>query len=283
MDFSTKETLEFAHSNYPVVCWIVIAILLFTFITIVAIAIKRYYKGDDITFFWFFTISKNEKFAEANEKFRLLQNEYDIVSENSKQKSILLDLFNDIHKGIDNLLTASEQDQFYNLRAKLIDLILAGILSPFTKHTGNVHRVALFTPNKNRTGLVSTQFCGFFPGEYSGGISLPLNSIAGHVFITGNSYKSSNVHMDRVFFKDQKHRTDYFSLLCVPIMNKERCCGVLSLDGRKENSFDESDEKHLSYFATLIGIILETEFYVEDIKLYEIERRYSNAGSSGAR
>lgn len=298
-----KEALEFIYNIYPVFCNITVFVIGLTIIGIAIITIKRYHKGDEISF-GKFKISSNKKLIEAEEKgrqikaesdnsirilkdehketVRQLQEEYNIILTSSKQKSILLKLFDDIHKGIGNLLTVAVDDrsQFYHLKTKLIELILAGILSPFTKYKDNIHRVALFTPDKNKQNLISKRFCGFFPGEYPNGIELPFCSVAGHVYLTGKSHLSPDVHEDPLFYKDPKHKTDYSSLLCVPIMNKE-CFGVLSLDGRKKNSFDKHDEKHLSYFATLIGIIMKIELFNEDIKIYEMERRSSNADSSG--
>lgn len=109
------------------------------------------------------------------------------------------------------------------------------------------------------------------------GITLPLHSIAGKTFLSGDSYNSPNVQEDSSYFIDPKHKTDYSSILCVPIINNGECFGVLSIDGKKKNSFDKRDVEYLGYFATIIGLIMGAEIFKEDIKSYGMERRIRDA------
>lgn len=278
IEFDPPKTLEFIFNQYQyakTVCAIVILALISTVFVFVLITIIRYYKGDRVSFFKVIQIQKSEKLAEADNLLKQLQEEFNIVNAISKQRGSILSLFNAIHKEISDFLTIQDRKQFEDRKNKLIDLTIAGVVSHLTKQRDNVHRVALFKLHPNKISLISTQHIGYFPGEYPCGISLPLNSVAGKTFFSGEPYNSPNVHEDPLYFIDTKHKTDYSSLLCVPITNNGDRFGVLSIDGKKKNSFDKRDMEYLNYFATLIGLIMGAETLKEDTKILEIERRYS--------
>lgn len=262
------DTLEFLYKHFPQICWFVIIIIALVIISIAVITVRRYHKGEEISF-WGIKVSKSQKLVEAEQRLRQLSEEFEIVSSNSRQKSILLKLFNEILKEVAKLLLINDRTNFNDRKDRIINSTLNLIISHLTKAKDNVHRVTLFEPDKSdKNKLKAYHHCGFISIDPED-LWLPLHgSAAGNVFLTGENYISPNVHKESIYYKHPKLKMDYSSLLCVPIQINGNCYGVLSLDGKIENSFDQEDLEYMKYFATLIGMVREMDYLFEDIKIY---------------
>ena len=262
------ETLEFMYKHFPYICWCIIIIITLTIILIAVITVKRYHKGEEISF-WGIKVNKNQYLIEANERLRQLNEEFNIINTNSRQKSVLLKLYNEILKEVAKLLLINDRTLFNNRKERIIDSTLNLIISHLTKSKDNVHRVALFeTYRSNKNNLKAYHHSGFITIDPED-LWVPLNgSAAGYVFLTGENYISQNVHKESIYYRHPKLKMDYSSLLCVPIQINGNCHGVLSLDGHAENSFDLEDLEYMCYFATLIGTLKELDYLFEDIKIY---------------
>ncbi len=87
--------------------------------------------------------------------------------------------------------------------------------------------------------------------------TLPLESIAGNVFVTGTSYNSIAVDADRAFFPKPRSGRAYQSLLSVPV---KACSGktiaILCVDAEARGYFDRDDEFFAGCFADLIALLV---------------------------
>jgi len=86
------------------------------------------------------------------------------------------------------------------------------------------------------------------------------HGIAGHVYITGQSYHTTNVDHDEFFFSGMDKLTTYStrSMVAIPIRIEQEVCGVLELINR-QGAEDYSDQDHnlLQIFAGYISISIQ--------------------------
>jgi diguanylate cyclase (GGDEF)-like protein len=101
-------------------------------------------------------------------------------------------------------------------------------------------------------------------GEKSEGLlghTIPATeSIAGHVYIQGEAYQTSDAQNDELFYGDVDRRTCYEtrSLVAIPIRIEHEVCGVLELINRKgHKEFTPQDLKLLEIFASYISISIQ--------------------------
>ncbi len=93
------------------------------------------------------------------------------------------------------------------------------------------------------------------------GTSIPAaQGIAGHVYLTGNTYCTPDVRSDRFFYSRIDEATQYTteSLIAIPIRIEKEVCGVLELINRRGASgYGEADRNLLEIFAGYISISIQ--------------------------
>ena len=93
------------------------------------------------------------------------------------------------------------------------------------------------------------------------GRSIPANAgIAGHVYLTGESYIVSDAGEDDLFYAAFDRETDYKTgpLVAIPVRIEKEVCGVLELVNRKDaETFTDRDLHLLEIFAEYISISIQ--------------------------
>ena len=93
------------------------------------------------------------------------------------------------------------------------------------------------------------------------GQTIPADQgIAGRVYMTGETYITSNAPTDRFFYRQMDEQTSYqtHSLIAVPIRIEQEVCGVLELINRLDGSgFSQQDRNLLEIFAGYISISIQ--------------------------
>ena len=93
------------------------------------------------------------------------------------------------------------------------------------------------------------------------GKTIPASQgIAGHVYVSGETYQTRNAHGDRHFYdgvdRDIQYTTE--SLMAVPIRIEHEVCGVLELINRRDQAdYTEQDRKLLEIFASYISVSIQ--------------------------
>ncbi|MCH9652067.1 MAG: sensor domain-containing diguanylate cyclase [Deltaproteobacteria bacterium] len=106
-------------------------------------------------------------------------------------------------------------------------------------------------------------FIAAFGDKSSGlvGTRIPAaQGIAGHVYLTGNTYCTPDVRSDRFFYSRIDETTQYTteSLIAIPIRIEKEVCGVLELINRKgATGYGEADRNLLEIFAGYISISIQ--------------------------
>lgn len=101
-------------------------------------------------------------------------------------------------------------------------------------------------------------------GEKSAGLlgyTIPASEgIAGHVYLEGQTYQTSDAQGDELFYDGVDRHTHYEtrSMVAIPIRIEQEVCGVLELINRKSHpSFTPHDLKLLDIFAGYISISIQ--------------------------
>jgi diguanylate cyclase (GGDEF)-like protein len=84
--------------------------------------------------------------------------------------------------------------------------------------------------------------------------------IAGRVYMTGETYVTSNAPTDRFFYRrmDEETRYQTDSLIAVPIRIEQEVCGVLELINRRDAlGYSQQDRNLLEIFAGYISISIQ--------------------------
>ncbi|HEX7180870.1 MAG TPA: sensor domain-containing diguanylate cyclase [Thermoanaerobaculia bacterium] len=93
------------------------------------------------------------------------------------------------------------------------------------------------------------------------GRTIPADQgIAGRVYMTGETYITSNAPTDRFFYRQMDEQTSYqtHSLIAVPIRIEQEVCGVLELINRLDGSgYSQQDRNLLEIFAGYISISIQ--------------------------
>ena len=84
--------------------------------------------------------------------------------------------------------------------------------------------------------------------------------IGGHVYITGQSYRTDNLAEDQLFYPHIDETTNYQtqSLVAIPIRIEQEVCGVLELVNRRQaDEYSRQDLNLLEIFAGYISISIQ--------------------------
>jgi len=110
------------------------------------------------------------------------------------------------------------------------------------------------------------------------GLRLKLGQgIAGQVALLREPAIVNDAYNDSRFYSEVDQSTGFVtrSILCVPLLVKERCIGVVELLNKVGGSFTDEDVERLSNVARPVAIALENaRLYGESQKLHEAQRRF---------
>ncbi len=115
-------------------------------------------------------------------------------------------------------------------------------------------------PDRHRNLLT---FIATFGGKSEGllGTTIPADrGIAGRVYLTGETYTTSDAPADRFFYSEVDQRTSYHthSVIGIPVRIEHDVCGVLELINRHEaSSYSREDRNLLEIFAGYISISIQ--------------------------
>lgn len=257
------------YGKHTILALLIILIFIAIYFTII-----RFMQGDNVTLLWeMISLQPNKVIDELKKSCDSYRSQFEEINQIAEQKNNILKHVYDVSTEITTLMNIRNRSTFTQRKNKLLDMILYFISSNLTKQKENFHRVAIFIPDKNSKHLRIYRAMGY-SAEGVTKLRLPIsNSFAGQVFRTGKPLNSGQVQKEKIYLKIPETKTEYKSLVCVPIIVNGECRGVLSMDGKQSNSFDLDDADYLRYFAGLIGEIFKLEEVNDDICTIEEERR----------
>jgi len=204
--------------------------------------------------------------VQPNEQIRQYQEENTKLSTESKQKTLLIKLLQQMSVEIAKAIACRTNQEFAELCKAVYQYALPGIGIVLTKQQANNHRVAVFIPH-SETELKIHVAVNFSPDGMKHLRLSILDSAAGKVYRTGETYFCGDVTTEgNSFTAHPKASKQYLSLICVPIKMGEEIVGVLSIDGEEKNSFSNEEAEYLRYFANTLAPFLYLELYRGEIE-----------------
>jgi len=172
----------------------------------------------------------------------------------------------------------STYKEYSRLRGQACEFILTGLAGQLTKEKDDFHRATIFGPAGDKELKIVVG--PFHKPEDREIRRLPLNrSIAGWVYMNGETYYSPDVLNDKVFTPSPNKDAKYRSLVCVPI-GKKAVKGVLSLDAQKVDCFSRDEIDHLEHYASLLTVVLDLDEFWEEKEAIRLERGGANHGET---
>lgn len=179
----------------------------------------------------------------------------------SQQKSLVLTILDQSYRNIPDLIYRLYSKDWRSLHEESMELIniIVNQIPMLLKKSKNInHRCAIFIPDKDNTSRLKIfEGCGY---SKKGKKELRLdikNSTAGIAYITENHQYTPDIRKDENFTPHPKSTKEYYSLLCVPIMVREKVVGVLSIDGSEVDCFSKDDIDFVKFFSSQIAIIMD--------------------------
>jgi len=270
-----EKAVEKMFEKMPALVSIIVLIgTVFIVLLLIAVFYRVFFKGDSLTF-WGLELKTDKKFRDLQEDYKKLIKEFHELNQDSKQKSKILTILNDIAIEIGNVMALTDLKAFTEQRRLIYNLVLPAITSILTKDKDNYHRVAIFVPDGGSGELRIVRGLGFSTDDIKNFKLKIANSVAGWVYKNNKCFISGDAQNESLFCKHERSMS-VNSLICVPISNGDKVHGVLNLDGEEPNSFSKDDVDYLRYFATLISALFELEPYVEERQAQKLMRGEEN-------
>jgi transcriptional regulator with GAF, ATPase, and Fis domain len=247
VDFSSvlENFLNKANSTtINIIVWIIGILMIIAIGIMLFIFIRKLYK----------TFLKEEKYVGLLENYNNLEKKYEETYKNYDKTSAIIDCLNQLSISINILINDFIYAQKLNEEIKviaeeLIKTIVYVIPQNFKINIGDYHRCFIWMKKYGNENVLENVYSS--TGKILEDLHIQ-NSFAGRIFTTGDYRYSANIELERDF--ERRHSTSkYKSLIGVPIEIGEETLGVLTIDAKKEDAFNETDIISLSLFATQIS------------------------------
>lgn len=186
---------------------------------------------------------------------RQYKEEKDVLNQDSKQKSLIITLTDQINREIARLMDIENKDECEKHALKVFDMVVEQIPVCLKRARSINHRCAIFVPDHQQPEYLKILEGSGFSVDGKEKLRLDMDTLAGLAYRTGEVQYSPDVTKDERFKPHPKARRKYHSLLCVPIKSGKHVFGVLSVDGSDIDCFTEDDKQYVQLFATQIAII----------------------------
>ncbi|WP_299090318.1 GAF domain-containing protein [uncultured Metabacillus sp.] len=212
-----------------------------------------------IAVFWIVRIWKLYK-APGSDLIQQYKENYEKANADSKQKSLILTLIDQVNKEIPGLISLKETDYEKAIERgrKIIDMGIEQIPLCLKSIKDINHRCAVFTVDPiDTSNLKIYEGCGYSIGGKENLRLKISSSIAGKVFTKGEYSYCKDVTKEKDFVPNPKASKSYYSLLCVPIVINGETIAVLSIDGSERNCFSNDDIEYFKMFSNQLAIIFQ--------------------------
>ncbi|ARK28809.1 GAF domain-containing protein [Halalkalibacter krulwichiae] len=186
------------------------------------------------------------------------------TSDDSKQKSIILTLIDQVNDEIKDLVSLDDQktDLVHEHGKKVLNFTTTQVPLSLKSTKSINHRCAVFVlDEEDPSKLKIFEGCGY---SIKGKEKLRLDSkesIAGKAFTSGEYQYEKDLTKSKDFKPHPKATKEYFSLLCYPVVVNEKVVAVLSIDGSVKDCFTKDDIAYVKMFSNLVGITLSVMKY----------------------
>lgn len=240
------------HSQYD---WgiLLLAALAMIVCAAVVVAIVSVWRGNSFKLLGFM-IEPDAKIKDLKKALRESLEQFKVISEDSKQKAQWLKLQNTIMREILYIKACESRERDVAIQHALETTVLPNAISILTVGKENVVRGAVLIPEGESLKI-------FAGNGYSseGKLNLRLSidtTVAGTVFQSKKYIYEKDVTKSQTWAKNPKASKEYRSLVCLPILIKDECVGVLNFDGENIDCFNKDDIDAMMLLANNIAVML---------------------------
>jgi len=247
------------NTTINTIVWIIGIIVIIALGITLFLFIKKLYK----------TFVKEEKYISLLENYNKLENSRNSIDEAYNK---VVDITNSIYQ-LSITTNMLLHDLVFNMKPaniisdkanELIQTTVYVIPQHFKIKVGDYHRCYIWMKSETDIHVLENYFSSTNK-LIEENLSIE-NSFAGRIFSTREPRYSGDITHEKDFEKRPNSKGTYKSLLGVPIMIGENVLGVLTIDAKKADAFDESDDTiYLSLFASIISNCLLIMAKVSDI------------------
>lgn len=137
----------------------------------------------------------------------------------------------------------------------LLKLITDRISTDLKFSAGEIHRCAVWLDVDGKNLGIYAASAGFSDYYRKNRVLEIDRSAAGRCFRTRTSRYIPNVFKDEDFYHNPNYSHRYFSLICVPLILGDVCLGVITVDGKEENTFKIEDIETVEAYSEMAAMI----------------------------
>ncbi len=201
--------------------------------------------------------STADKLIELQGKYHELSSANSTLQQKHSQTRIVLDGLKSAYTEARYLFYLLSKD--YDIREQAEELlrsILEKLAAELKFDAGESHRCAIWT-TLDSTTLISSIASSGFSDYYRRRRELGIDkSIAGRCYRTKGTIYLPNIQDDRDFRHRPGLTHKYKSLICVPLVFGDDCLGVVTVDGKEENSFFQEDIEIVQAYSEIIAMVI---------------------------
>lgn len=202
------------------------------------------------------SFTKEEKYNKLLEEFidtnRALNELNDISEKTINITSVIKQFSYDINMLIYQFCNNKDDFDKDNEIKCIIESIINSVSSSLKSAKGEIPKCIFWIPDDDVKNLIR-----FYTNiiDENNNRKLPINnSFAGRIFSSGKERNCGNIDNDSEFQRESRQKRKYTSLAGVPIKWHNKIIGVLTIDAKKEDAFNDLDMDILNIFAYMLGI-----------------------------
>lgn len=227
----------------------------------------KHRRGDEVEYSflgWKHKSVPSREIARLETALKKLGDEYDKINKDLKHKTDIL-LYLDqagqlSHKLIVETADITDWHEYDKQFHLTVDAILHLIAHSVRNGKDGISRIGIFVSDETETYLSLLKGLGYSASAHNG-LKLDIEtSFAGAAYRTKKIRRSGDISKEREF-QHLVGQHKYASLICAPVLfayeaDPDGPVGVLNIDAEHIDSFDEFDERIVTFFANQLALLL---------------------------
>ncbi|MCL6443643.1 MAG: GAF domain-containing protein [Alicyclobacillus sp.] len=248
------------NTKYAIYIYILLTVVL---VLIFYILWKRFKNNDEIHIqIWGFSIklTPNSEIHRLQGVLKELQSEYDKLNQDSKHKSDILTLIDQVglhaRRLFEAIIFEVNNEEFATSLNRALNFVSHAIHHGICNGQCGRSRVAIFTKEDDEDFLRLFHGLGY-SSEAQENLRLPIHSsFAGRAYLTKETQKTGDFLSISNQYTKLKGQHTYSSLMCTPIIFHNEVLGVLCIDAEESDAFSDFHADIFRCFANQLSLLL---------------------------
>jgi hypothetical protein len=230
------------------------------------IIIIRVRSGDDIDIdikFFKLTLKPNKEIERLKKDFEKLAEEYNKINSDSKHKSYVLNLIDQVGQNAQKVLQAvmdgsfeEDQNDFIQVFDRAISFIFPAIIHAVRNGKTGRSRIAILVPDDSKKYLKILRGHLYNPEDINNLRLHISSSFAGVAYTSKKINCTGDINSNHGPFMKVSNQSSYSSLVCAPIIFFDEPLGVLNIDCTEKDAFSPDDIDYIRFFANQLALLI---------------------------